>query len=65
MAAPRRQCLGRFYQGSLMAGFQVTTNGRFWVTAEGNLRSRPRAYPCPTIVIRFDLLNQASREEEK
>jgi hypothetical protein len=35
MAAPRRQCLGRFYQGSLMAGFQVTTNGRFWVTAEG------------------------------
>jgi 3-oxoacyl-[acyl-carrier protein] reductase len=29
----RRRCLARFYR-DLMAGFEVTINGRFWVTAE-------------------------------
>jgi hypothetical protein len=29
----RRQCLARFGR-YLMAGFEVTINGRFWVTAE-------------------------------
>lgn len=33
MPSLRRQCLARFYR-YLMAGFEVTINGRFWVTAE-------------------------------
>ena len=35
MPSLRRQCLARFYR-YLMAGFEVTINGRFWVTAEAN-----------------------------
>jgi hypothetical protein len=37
MPSLRRQCLARFYR-YLMAGFEVTINGRFWVTAEVPIR---------------------------
>jgi hypothetical protein len=36
MPSLRRQCLARFYR-YLMAAFEVTLNGRFWVTAEANM----------------------------
>ncbi len=39
MPSLRRQCLARFYR-YLMAGFEVTINGRFWVTAEEKVSQR-------------------------